>query len=319
MTKFRFGVLPGSSGFKQKDWPQFVKKLEKQGYSTVYKEDHLDSTSYDPITMLTTAATHTTTLKIGTLVFCVDFRHPAILAQAAATLQTQSQNRFEFGIGAGWTKAEYTQAGIPYKKPATRIRKLDEALTIIKSLWSKEKTSFDGKHFKITGMERTGTLSKEDLPQILVGGGGKKLLSLAGKHADIVSIIPKLNSSWPPKSIKDYSLESVKEKIGWVKESAVKHGRDPDCIEFALYSAGNVLISDDPDEYVEMMSKVYGVSGSDFVDFPSTWIGSSAEVREKLKHINEETGISCFQFFIGPPNMTERIEKFSEQVVKHLK
>ena len=86
-----------------------------------------------------------------------------------------------------------------------------------------------------------------------------------------------------------------------------------------LYSAGNVLISDELDEYIEMMSKVYGVSGSDFVDFPSTWIGSGAEVREKLKHINEETGISCFQFFIRPPNMTERIEKFSEQVVKHLK
>jgi alkanesulfonate monooxygenase SsuD/methylene tetrahydromethanopterin reductase-like flavin-dependent oxidoreductase (luciferase family) len=164
MTNFQFGILPSSTGFTQSEWPQFVKRLEQQGFTAVYKEDHLDSTTYDPITMLSTAATHTTKLKIGTLVFCVDFRHPVILAQTAATLQHQSKNRFEFGIGAGWIKAEYEQAGITYNKPGTRIRILDEALTIIKSMWLNEKTSFQGKHYKITDIERTGTLDESELP-----------------------------------------------------------------------------------------------------------------------------------------------------------
>jgi probable F420-dependent oxidoreductase len=318
MRGFRFGLLPSSSGFTHRKWPQFVKRLEKLGYSTVYKEDHLDRTSYDPITMLSTAAAHTTKLKIGTLVFCVDFRHPVILAQAAATLQHQSRNRFEFGIGAGWTKAEYEQAGIPYHKPGTRIRKLDEALTIIKSMWTREKTSFKGKHYEINNIERTGTLNEDELPPILIGGGGRKLLTVAGKHADIVSIIPTLSTSWPPKSIKDYSLERVKEKIGWVKESALKQGRNPEDIEFALYSANNVLVSDDFDEFVDSMSKVYGVSGDEFLSFPSTWVGTGGEIRDKLKHISDETGITSFHFFIRPPNMMEKIEKFSEQVMKPL-
>jgi probable F420-dependent oxidoreductase len=317
MGELRFGILPTSIGFNQKDWPNFVKHIEELGYSTVFKEDHLDKTAEDPITMLSTAAANTTKLKIGSLVFCVDFRHPVILAQAAATLQIQSQNRFEFGIGAGYLKSEYTQAGIPYNKPATRISRLDEALTIIKSMWINEKTSFKGKHYTINDIDRTGPLQAEEIPKILVGGGGKKSLSVAGKYADIVSIVPMMSSTLPPKSFKDYTLDSVKKKIVWVKDSAARYGRDPESIEFALY-AMDVKISENLDSHIESMSKMFGMSSSDYLNLPCTWIGSGAEVREKLKSISEETGITYFQFFIGQPDMMNQLEKFSEQVVKPL-
>ena len=165
-------------------------------------------------------------------------------------------------------------------------------------------------------MDQTGSLSEDELPKIHVGGGGKRILSVAGKHADIVSIIPRLEPSWPPKSIRDYSLDSIKEKISWVKDSAVKHSRDPGMIEFALYSPGNVLISDDVDDYIKEMSKSYQISEADFLSSPVSWVGSGVEVCERLKNINEETGINYFQFLIQPPNMMEQIERFSEQVIK---
>ena len=151
----------------------------------------------------------------------------------------------------------------------------------------------------------------------MIGGGGRKLLSVAGKHADIVSIVPMLSSSFPPKSIKDYSLDSVKEKISWVKESALRNGRDPDEIKVALFSY-NVLVSDDTDDYVDYTSKIYGISKEAYCNLPSTWIGSGVEIRDKLRHIRDETGITSFQFLTRPPNMMERIEKFSEQVIKPL-
>lgn len=246
----------------------------------------------------------------------VDYRHPAILAQAAATLQQLSGNRYEFGIGAGWTKSEYLQSGIPYKKPSTRIRKLNEALTIIKSMWVNKKTSLDGKYFKINNIVKTGALSEHNVPKIMIGAGGKMSLRLAGKHADIVSIVPKISPAWPPQEFKKYDLDVFKEKIGWVKESAVKHGRDPESIEYALFSPGDVLVSDDPSEHIEAKSKRYGISRDDYLNLPNTFVGSGEDIREKLAYIREETGISRLQFTVNGSDTIKQLTDFSEQVIR---
>ena len=88
---------------------------------------------------------------------------------------------------------------------------------------------------------------------------------MAGKHADIVSIVPKQSPAWPPKEFKKYDVDVVKEKIRWVKESAIKHGRDPESIEFALFSPRDVLVSDDVSDQVEMKSKRYGISRDEYL------------------------------------------------------
>ena len=318
METFHFGVLPFSESFDHKFWPQLAQQVEQLGYSGLYKEDHLDRESYDPFSILSSIAAHTSTINIGTLVLCVDFRHPAILAQAAATLQSLSNNRYEFGIGAGWMESEYNQSGIPYNKPSTRIRKLDEALTIIKSMWLNDKTTLNGKYFKISDIERTGSLLEDSLPKIMVGAGGKMSLRVAGKHADIVSLVPKISPTWPPIGFKKYDLDVVKEKISWVKESAVKHGRDPEAIEFALFSPRDVIVSDDVGDHIEAKSKRYGISRDEYLNLVSTFVGSGEEIREKLAYINEETGVNRLQFTVSGPGMMKELTEFSDQVIKPL-
>lgn len=318
MKPFHFGVLPFSEPFDHKFWPQLAHQIEKLGYSGLYKEDHLYRESYDPFSILSTITAHTSTINIGTLVLCVDFRHPAILAQAAATLQSLSNNRYEFGIGAGWMKSEYNQSGIPYHKPVIRIRKLDEALTIIKSMWLNDRTSLNGKYFKITDIEKTGSLSEDNVPKIMVGAGGKMSLKVAGKHADIVSIVPKSSPAWPPKDFQRYDLDVLKEKIRWVKESAIKHGRDPENIEFAIFSPRDVLVSDDVSDHVEMKSKRYGISRDEYLNLPSTFVGTGEGIREKLAFIRDETMVNRLQFTVRGPDMIKQLEKFSDQVIKPL-
>jgi alkanesulfonate monooxygenase SsuD/methylene tetrahydromethanopterin reductase-like flavin-dependent oxidoreductase (luciferase family) len=111
-----------------------VKKLEKIGYSTIFWQDHFSTKAYDPITMLASAVSVTKTLNIGSLVFAVDFRHPTILAKAAASLHLLSSGRFEFGIGAGYQPNDYNMTGIPLDPASVRVERLARA-------------SFSGKHY----------------------------------------------------------------------------------------------------------------------------------------------------------------------------
>jgi alkanesulfonate monooxygenase SsuD/methylene tetrahydromethanopterin reductase-like flavin-dependent oxidoreductase (luciferase family) len=144
MKSLRFGVFPSVS-LGIDEWIPAVQQFEKLGYSTVFQSDHFFSyRAYDPIAMLASAASVTKRLNIGSFVFCVDFRHPVVLAKASATLHLLSGGRFEFGIGAGYDKRDYDMAGIPYDSGGTRVERLEEALKIIKSMWTKENTSFSG-------------------------------------------------------------------------------------------------------------------------------------------------------------------------------
>jgi probable F420-dependent oxidoreductase len=170
-----------------KEWKNQVQWYEKLGYDTIYQCDHFYKYTYDPIVMLSSCASVTKKIHFGSLVFDVDYRHPLILAKTAATLHLLSNGRFELGLGAGWQRRDYKSAGIPFDSPGIRIERLEEAVKIIKSLWMNEKTTFNGKHYQILEAEKAGNL-EDSYPRILIGGGGKKVLSVAGRHADIIGI-----------------------------------------------------------------------------------------------------------------------------------
>ena len=123
-----------------------AERIEEMGYGTLFLPDHF-GTQWDPMTALAGLAAATERIKIGSLVYDVDYRHPVIFAKAAATLQVLSRGRHEFGIGAGWMETDYVEAGLPYDRPGIRISRLEEALEIITSMWSNERTSFEGKYY----------------------------------------------------------------------------------------------------------------------------------------------------------------------------
>src|SRR5438309_6435831 len=154
MTRsFRFGaqVADARSG---KEWAELARKLEDVGYSSLLVPDHFDD-QVAPLPAMTWAAAATSRLRVGSLVFDNDFKHPVVLAKEAATLDLLSDGRLELGLGAGWMRSDYETSGIPYDRHGVRIDRLEEALTVIKGLMSGEPFSFEGTHYTITKL--TGT------------------------------------------------------------------------------------------------------------------------------------------------------------------
>ena len=315
MRPFRFGVGTYFITTHPSQWIKTFKHIEKLGYSSFLQPDHFRTRNHDPLVMLSTAAAVTTKLNLGTIVFAIDYRHPVIYAKTAAALHLLSGGRFEFGIGAGWSKNDYKMSGIQYDTHATRIRRLDEALTIIKSMWTQDTTTYNGKYYQLDEMAKAGELSEGDYPKIMVGGGKKMILGVAGKHADIVGIqwaVPK--GRFDGDSILETTLETVKQRIRWVKESARRHGRDPDLIEFQMIFP-DCMITDDPESILMGKAKAWDIPLEAVVECPQWLIGSSGEIIDKLVMIREETGINYMVFC---PTDMETIDIFAHEIVSKL-
>lgn len=147
---FRFGVT-GIPAQSRTQWSRIAQKIESLGFDTLCVWDHFDQ-HFAPLLALMTAAHATTSLRIGTLVLANDFRHPAVLAKEAATLDVLSEGRLELGIGAGWNQAEYAQAGIPFSAASDRVQRLAESISILKHLFRPQPVTFRGAHYTIDGL-----------------------------------------------------------------------------------------------------------------------------------------------------------------------
>ncbi len=309
---FRFGVQLHAS--PSDGWREQVQGIEKLGYSTVFWPDHF-SPQWEPATAMAAAAAVTERLNVGTLVYDVDYRHPVVLAKAAATIHLISGGRHEFGLGAGWMESDYREAGIAYDRPGLRIERLDEALQIIHSMWTEEKTSFSGKHYTIREVAQAAPLAKGERPRVLIGGGGKRVLSLAGRHADIVGINPtmiegKITADTP----QDLAPERVREKAGWVRAAAEAAGRDPETIEFNSLSFV-IAVTDDPKPLREAIARNSGMSVDEVSDCPLFLTGPATEICDRLEQRREQTGISYVVIQGREPGV---VESFAEGVVARL-
>lgn len=309
---FRFGVQLAT--FPAAEFVERLRRIEALGYAAVLWPDHWGP-QFEPVAALAAAAAVTAELRVGSLVYGVDYRHPVVLAKAAATIQLLSGGRHEFGLGAGWMRSDYDQAGIAYREPSVRIERLDEALTIIRSMWTEPKTSLAGKHYRVTDVPRAVLPAPANPPAVLVGGGGKKLLGVAGRHADIVGINPAIpEGRILPTTVQDLAPERVREKVGWVREAAERAGRDFGAIE--LQSLIFVTaVTDTPGSVRETLAKQSGMSVGDVAACAAFLTGSGSEICDRLQQRREETGISYVVIQGGDPTTVER---FGEKVVAPL-
>lgn len=262
MTKrhFRFSVATGR-GQSRQGWIDKVHAIEDYGYNAILMPDH----TYTELTVLpalAVAAAVSTNLRIGSHVFCNDFHHPALLAKDAATLDLLSDGRFELGLGAGYLPADYTQTGVAFESPGTRVSRLGEALQVIRQVWSSEVVNFSGNYYTITDFPG----SKRSIP-ITVGGGGKRLLSLAARQADSISI------SFRSTNFEPTAPEEIEEKIAWVRNAAGER--------FEQLELGYTLFRVQPQEAIEQQN-LHMISGSQ-----EQMIETLIERREKygLSHV----------------------------------
>jgi probable F420-dependent oxidoreductase len=317
MRAFRFGIMPYVGFWEQpmNEWLKSVKQYEKLGYDTLFQCDHFYKTIYDPIAMLAAAAVATEKLNIGTLVFNVDYRHPVVLAKAAATLHLLSNGRFEFGIGAGWQKEDYAMAGIQFDRPSKRIERLEEALKIIRGMWTQDKTSFDGKYYQINSTDKAGELPEGECPKIIVGGGGKKVLSVAGRHADIVGINILVSADNLTNAIRRQSRERVIQQTEWVKAAAKDYGRDLRDLELQMHIPW-IKLTDEPELAYKKIAEGIGLTVDEAVACPIILVGSCSEVVSNLKELREDTGINYFSFGLAD---AKSINEFAKSVIMPLR
>ena len=293
---FRFGVV-NERVDPPEAWLKRVRRAEELGYATFLIRDHLVPDFFGdqlaPLPALTAAAAATTPLRVGTMVLANDYRHPAHLAKEAATVDLLSGGRLELGLGAGWLRREYAAAGIPFDPPGVRIDRLAEALRVLKGLFGEEPLDFVGDHYAIAGLDGFPKPRQRPHPPLLVGGGGKRILSLAGREADIVGILTTaVGSGVVVDDPRQQLSAAVAEKVGLVRQGA---GERFSAVELSLMPT--VVVTDDRRSSTERFIQERGWSGiavEQVWDMPAVFIGSVDGIAEEMRRRREELGFSYF-------------------------
>jgi probable F420-dependent oxidoreductase len=217
---FRFGVVAAYAP-SHTAWIRTTRRVEELGYATLLMPDRVTVGSLAPLTALAVAAEATKSLRIGSYVFCNEYRHPVLLAREAATLDLLSEGRFELGLGAGVGPVEFQHMGIPFAHAGTRVGHLEETLQLLKRLFTEETVNFSGKYYTITEMKgNIRPIQQPHLP-LLVAGAGERMLKLAAREADIIAIGSKINAQG-----RDPADTPLEQKIAWIKEAAGKRFAD---------------------------------------------------------------------------------------------
>jgi probable F420-dependent oxidoreductase len=284
MQPFRF-TLHSNIAPTMADWRDRARTAEGLGYSTLYVTDHFD-TQYGPLVAATVAAEATTTLHVGTLVLNNDLRHPVVLAKEIATLGLAAEGRVEVGLGAGWLRSDYEEMGIGYDPPGLRVERLAESLTVLKSLWSEGEAQLEGKHYTVHGARCDPRPASP--PRIVVGGGSKRILTVAAQQADTVGVTMSMASGEIDADVASKAtFDHFDRCVGWVREAA---GDRFDAIE--LQVSASVMVVGSRRAAVRGAMMLGFPAGEEALDIPILLIGTVDELCERLVERRERWGFS---------------------------
>jgi probable F420-dependent oxidoreductase len=284
---FRFGIQASKANTRDL-WVDLARRSEGNGYSCLTMPDHFDD-QLAPVPALMTAANVTTTLRVGALVWDNDYKHPAVLAKELATMDVLSDGRLELGIGAGWMISDYEQMGIPYDSAKVRIDRFVEGLKVIKGAMAEGPFSFSGDHYTITNYNGTPKPVQAPCPPILIGGGGKRVLSIAAREADIVGINATMSAGVVGlHTFSTMTAEVVDEKVAIVREAAGARFND---IELNV-RAFLVNITDDAKQAASGIASMLGVEQQMVEDSPFALVGPTSKLIEDLLERRERWGFS---------------------------
>ena len=317
MDKIKFDVfLPFYTfGTEKRTSPFFnllqdvVLECERLGYYSVLLDDHLMLKKMPILecwTALSALSSVTERIRLGTMVTCNSFRNPSLLAKMAATLDNISNGRLEFGIGAGVQKNEHNAYGFPFPSSKARIERMNEAVEIIKKMWTEEKASYSGKYYMIREAVCEPKPVQKPHPPITIGGGGEKLmLRVTARHAD------RYDWGYLP------SLELFKRKLKVLEKHCDAVGRSFHEIEKSCWPAGQIFIGEDRKELekrvLQLMPK--GVILEDFMR--TSFVGTPEDCIEQLRqYLNLD--VTHFMLFFGDLPDMRGLRLFAEKVVRKI-
>lgn len=287
LRPFRFALQASHLAHPDELRP-LARKAEAVGVSTLTVADHLDD-QLAPIAALMAVADATTTLRVGSMVFANDYRHPVMLAKEAATIDVLSGGRLEFGLGAGWMAEDYRSAGLVMDRPGVRIERLEEAIGIILALWGDGPVDAHGDHYRVEGLEGLPKPVQSPRPPLVIGGGGRRVLGVAARHADVVALNPDLRAGViDAQAGPSATAEATAEKIAHVRAVA---GDRADSIELAsrIHLA---IVTDDRDAVFDAFADGFGLTPDQARHSPHALCGTIDQIVDDLIERRERFGIS---------------------------
>jgi len=297
---FRFAVQSFSAP-DAKTWRERARRVEALGYSTLHLADHflgpgpaLAATAHPlqelaAMPAMAVAAEATETLRIGCRVFCNDYRHPVVLAKEAATLDLLSGGRLELGLGAGWLRNEYEAAGMPFDSAGLRIERLEESVSLVKALFADAPVVHAGKHYRVSGFTGAPRPLQRPHPPLMIGGGGRRVLELAAREADVVSLnFDNRAGVIGPDGVKSSTAEATAEKIRWVRDAA---GARFAALELEI-GAYFTFVTDAPEPVARGIGKALGLGADEMMRHPHALFGSCDALCDELERRRAEYGIS---------------------------
>lgn len=286
-SPFRFAVQASHLDDPSELRP-LARKAEDLGVAVLTVADHLDD-QLAPMPAVMAAADATTTLRVGTMVLANDYRHPVMVAKEAATADVLTGGRLEFGIGAGWMTSDYHGAGLTMDPPGVRIDRLEESIQIILALWEGGPVNLEGAHYSITDLPGLPKPAQAPHPPLLIGGGGKRVLSLAGKYADIVGLNPTLKAGVIDASAgPSATFEATQQKISWIREAAGDRFMDIE-LQTRIHLA---IVTDDRDSIFDAFAEGFGITADEARNTPHALCGTVDQIVDDLVERRELLGIS---------------------------
>jgi probable F420-dependent oxidoreductase len=286
-------------------WLDSARMVEDLGYSSLLMPDHFTE-QYGPLTSLAAAASVTSTLKVGALVFGNDYRHPVVMAKEMATLDHISEGRVEFGLGAGWMRTDYDQSGQTYDRPGIRIERFEESLEVIRRCWAGEPFDFDGVHYQMAGYDGLPKPYTEGGPPVMIGAGGPRMIGVAARNATIVGLTANLRAGEVgPDAVADSMPEAFDAKVARLHEVA----GDKD-IEISSLTMATV-VTDDREGTLAGMAELFGAPPELVEASPLLIAGSVDQIVESLQERRERWG---FSYIVVQP--TDNPQQFAEVIAK---
>lgn len=308
---------------------ELAQTADESGFAYVTVPDHFvleqPGSGIDPsipsleaIAMLGALAVSTRRVRIGGMVLCNVFRHPGLTAQAVSTLDHLSGGRAFLGIGAGWTRAEFDMMGLPFPDVKVRLRMLDEALVAIKLLWSEERATMMGEHYRLVDAISTPKPLQQPHPPILLGGSGKGLLRVAARHADILNLTADVGRAGTVDfgEVARFNEAAFIAKGEFVRAEARAAGRDPAAI--AMSSIVFMLMITDTsaagDAVAANVGPMFGVDAATARRVPLALIGTPDEIVAELKRRQREWGVTL-TIVSGGQRDAATIARFAREIM----
>jgi alkanesulfonate monooxygenase SsuD/methylene tetrahydromethanopterin reductase-like flavin-dependent oxidoreductase (luciferase family) len=314
MTKRRpieFGIYLPQLKYSFEEIRDRVQLAERLGFDTAWFYDHFyspgapDVPAFEGWTLISALASVTSRIRLGHLVLCNAFRHPAVFAKMVLSLDTISHGRLEVGLGTGSYRLEFEEYGLPFPSYRERAEQLDEAVQVIKQICTQARSNFQGRHYRLNNAPNALLPVQKPHPPITIGGGGEKYtLPLVARHADM----------W---NCPTYSLAEFQQKIDILRGECDRVQRDPATLRISE-EAVIVLVKSAAalPAQLDSAKRRYGSAGWGLE--AGGYIGTPEQITEHILS-KVRRGISHFAFFFHDRGTPETLELFASQVIPQVR